>query len=95
MLMKGRYSKIPFITGNALDEGTFFIAPTNITDEETLREALIGNLTLSPGYSSPELEAAVDAILELYPDIPALGSPFNTGNRDLWAEYNLQASAAI
>ncbi|ESK89101.1 extracellular triacylglycerol lipase precursor [Moniliophthora roreri MCA 2997] len=81
MLKKGQYSKIPFIAGNVLDEGPILTGPTNIADEKTLREALIRNFTVSPsGSSSPELDSAVDTILRHYPDIPALGCPFNTGN---------------
>ncbi|ESK89102.1 extracellular triacylglycerol lipase precursor [Moniliophthora roreri MCA 2997] len=95
ILKKDQFSKIPFITGNTLDEGTLFTAPINITNEGTLREALIGNLTLSPGHSSPELDAAVDAILELYPDIPALGCPFNTGNETFGLSTTYKRTAAI
>ncbi|EEB95118.1 hypothetical protein MPER_05966, partial [Moniliophthora perniciosa FA553] len=94
-LKKGCYSKIPFIAGNTLDEGTLFTAPTNITDEDTLRQALIGNLTLSPGSSTPELDDAVDTILKLYPDIPALGCPFNTGNETFGLSTTYKREAAI
>ncbi|KAK7021345.1 hypothetical protein VNI00_017448 [Paramarasmius palmivorus] len=80
ILKKGTYSKIPFIAGNCLDEGTTFALQTNIADEAALREGLLTNLTVSPGSSSPDLVNAVDTILELYPDIPALGSPYFTGN---------------
>lgn len=33
-----------------------------------------------PAISKSHLENAVRKVLELYPDVPALGSPFNTGN---------------
>ncbi|EEB96910.1 hypothetical protein MPER_03867, partial [Moniliophthora perniciosa FA553] len=47
MLKKGKYSKIPFITGNCLDE-----------DERGLPEALIAIFTVFPGKISPNLENA-------------------------------------
>ncbi|KAK7040320.1 hypothetical protein VNI00_009788 [Paramarasmius palmivorus] len=80
MLKKGNFSKIPVIIGNALDEGTLFAAATSITTEQGLRDALITNLTVSPGSSAQVLDNAVDTILKLYSEIPALGSPYNTGN---------------
>ncbi|ESK81105.1 extracellular triacylglycerol lipase precursor [Moniliophthora roreri MCA 2997] len=95
MLRKGRYSKIPFIAGNVLDEGTIFASPVNTTNEETLREALIANFTLSPGSSTPDLDNAVDTVLKLYPDIPALGSPFNTGNETFGLSTTYKRLSAI
>ncbi|EEB93649.1 hypothetical protein MPER_07662, partial [Moniliophthora perniciosa FA553] len=94
-LKKGRFSKIPFIAGNVLDEGTLFASPVNTTNEETLREALIANFTLSPGSSTPDLDDAVDTILKLYPDIPALGSPFNTGNETFGMSTTYKRLSAI
>ncbi|KAK7041436.1 hypothetical protein VNI00_009302 [Paramarasmius palmivorus] len=94
LLKKGQYSRLPFIAGNCLDEGTLFTLPTGIADETTLRQALLTNLTVSPGSSSYELENAVDTLLEIYPDVPALGSPYNTGNETfgLSTEYKRLSS---
>jgi len=61
--------------------GTYFIPRNANMDygEQSFRQAIVG--TLSPPDVSPEtLNEAVNRILELYPDNPALGSPFNTGN---------------
>lgn len=58
--------------------GTTFI-PTTFNSGDLLREWIIANST--PAVVSPsELNFVVDEILKLYPDIPALGSPFGTGN---------------
>ncbi|KAI3621518.1 extracellular triacylglycerol lipase precursor [Moniliophthora roreri] len=86
MFEKGRFSKIPFIAGNTLDE--VFIPPTIPDDEETLRQAIISNYT-TRSFDDTKLEEAVDRLLVLYPDIPALGSPFNTGNQtfNMSSEY--------
>ncbi|ESK89120.1 extracellular triacylglycerol lipase precursor [Moniliophthora roreri MCA 2997] len=94
MLKKGRYSKIPFIAGNCLDEGTIF-TPTTITDERDLRNILIANYTVFPGRTSPNLDDAVSTILKLYPDIPALGSPYNTGNETFGLSTTYERSSAI
>ncbi|ESK84548.1 extracellular triacylglycerol lipase precursor [Moniliophthora roreri MCA 2997] len=94
-LKKGRFSKIPFIAGDVLDEGTLFASSVIAIDEETLREALIANFTLSPGSSTCDLDDAVDTILELYPDIPALGSPFNTGNETFGLSPTFKRLSAI
>ncbi|KAK7040304.1 hypothetical protein VNI00_009772 [Paramarasmius palmivorus] len=94
MLKQGRYSKIPFITGNCLDEGTVF-TPTTIATEDELREILVANFTVFPGSSSPNLDDAVNTILKLYPDIPALGSPYNTGNETFGLGTQYKRLAAI
>ncbi|KAI3609050.1 extracellular triacylglycerol lipase precursor, partial [Moniliophthora roreri] len=97
LLKKGQYSKIPFITGNTLDEGTIFTASTVIASEQSMREALIGNFTTVSGISTPdpELDNAVNTVLRLYPDIPALGSPFNTGNETFGLSTTYKRLSAI
>ena len=96
ILAKGTFAKLPFIAGTNLDEGmrlstvknefptslqfigTFFTPATALTEAD-LRASLIFNLT-PPVVPESVLQSTVDRILELYPDDPALGSPFNTGN---------------
>ena len=61
--------------------GTLFVAPPAPLplSESSITEHLIANY--SPPLVSPQtLESHVQELLQLYPDIPALGSPFNTGN---------------
>ncbi|KAK7040276.1 hypothetical protein VNI00_009743 [Paramarasmius palmivorus] len=93
MFKKGRFSNIPFIAGNTLDEGTIFTPQTVPDDEDTLREAIISNFTTRTGNDA-QLEKTVDYLLKLYPDIPALGSPYNTGNQtfNLSSEYKRWAA---
>ncbi|KAJ4499266.1 esterase 1 [Lentinula lateritia] len=78
----GTFAKIPFISGTNLDEGTVFIPPTNDYTAELITEFIIANYSppVVPTVSESQLENAAARLLELYPDIPALGSPFNTGN---------------
>ncbi|KAF8831846.1 hypothetical protein HHX47_DHR1000916 [Lentinula edodes] len=65
----GTFAKIPFISGTNLDE-------------ELITEFIIANYSppAVPTVSESQLENATARLLELYPDVPALGSPFNTGN---------------
>lgn len=60
------------------DIGTIFIPQTTLTEAD-IRAALIFNLT-PPLVPEDVLQSTVDRVLELYPDDPAVGSPFNTGN---------------
>ncbi|KXN91359.1 Lipase 1 [Leucoagaricus sp. SymC.cos] len=58
--------------------GTLFAFPS-INSEAQIRDSIIANLS-PPVVPESRLENTVDKILQLYPDIPALGSPFITGN---------------
>lgn len=70
-------TRIPTLTGTNLDEATLF-APQNIDSVETILGFLTG---FAPSLLTPLAQnATLERILQLYPDIPALGSPFNTGN---------------
>ncbi|KAJ8461814.1 hypothetical protein ONZ45_g18166 [Pleurotus djamor] len=75
---EGNFAHIPFISGNNLDEGTLLTHPwTNSTEQ--IRSNLIANYTPAL-MGERSLDGAVDGLLELYPDIPALGAPHRTGN---------------
>lgn len=96
LLEKGKFARLPFIAGSNLDEGkpvhafqlhlgnhtcigTYFVNPlVNSTAE--VKSRLLANYSTST-VPDKALEAAIDRLLELYPDIPALGSPYNTGNQ--------------
>ncbi|KAJ4485323.1 esterase 1 [Lentinula aciculospora] len=82
LLAKGTFARIPFISGTNLDEGTAFIPSTGNYTTEVITDLLVANFS-PPAVSSiseNQLENAAAHLLQLYPDIPALGSPFNTGN---------------
>ncbi|KAJ3751248.1 esterase 1 [Lentinula detonsa] len=81
LFAKGTFAKIPFIAGTNLDEGTLFIPPAiNYTTEVIMNDIIANYSPPVPSVSTGQLEDAVTHLLDLYPDIPALGSPFNTGN---------------
>lgn len=91
---KGHFARLPFIAGSCLDEGkaaggTIYHAltsstgpifiPPSVNSTEDLREWIRFNSTPS-AVSFAKHKAVVNILLWLYPDIPSLGSPFNTGN---------------
>ncbi|KAF5353626.1 hypothetical protein D9757_012454 [Collybiopsis confluens] len=82
LFQKGIFAKIPFISGTNMDEGTLFTPPTGNYTADLIKQLIITNFTppAVPSVTEAQLEAAATRLLELYPDVPALGSPFNTGN---------------
>ncbi|KAL0578840.1 hypothetical protein V5O48_003164 [Marasmius crinis-equi] len=93
---KGQFARLPFITGTNLDEGTVFTPrdPEMDYGEQALRQMIRANLS-PPDVSVATLDDAIDRIVELYPDIPALGSPFNTGNETFGLPQGFKRFAAI
>ena len=58
------------------------------------------NATIIANYSPPIVNPSVlqdtaNTLLELYPDIPALGSPFNTGNETFGLPTGYKREAAL
>ncbi|KAJ7286289.1 extracellular triacylglycerol lipase precursor [Mycena rebaudengoi] len=93
-IKRGQFAHLPFIAGNTLDEGTFF-TPPDMNSTEKMKTWMMSNYTSTPAQSR-KLEIAVDKMLKLYEDNPALGSPYNTGNETfgLGREYKGYASIA-
>ncbi|KAF7338816.1 Carboxylic ester hydrolase [Mycena sanguinolenta] len=68
----GKWVKVAFLAGSATDEGRSFGASgANTTDDV---KTFIAGSVPAP---------FIDGILELYPDVPSLGCPFNTGDFQL------------
>lgn len=86
-LEAGNYSRVPVIAGDQQDEGTLFAqVQYNITDNGTLAEYMH---MIYPGASQPDIEA----LLAVYPEDPAAGSPFGTGTTNtLWSQSKKMAS---
>ncbi|KAJ7291519.1 extracellular triacylglycerol lipase precursor [Mycena rebaudengoi] len=93
VLFKKRiFVRLPFIAGTNLDEGTGFV-PQGTASTAEIHDGL---LALSiPSVSPARLEIALEKVLKLYPDVPALGSPFNTGNETFGLSSQFKRSAAI
>ncbi|KAI5122704.1 hypothetical protein M0805_009757 [Coniferiporia weirii] len=93
LFARGQFSKIPIITGTNMDEGTLF-TPSTFSSSEQLREWLFLNTTPST-ISTVTLDEDIDTILELYPDVPALGSPFGTGNETFGLNSEYKRASAV
>lgn len=75
----GKFPKIPFIVGDQEDEGTLFaLFQSNLTTTADIENYLS---TLYFKDASPEL---IKALVASYPDDPAAGSPFRTGQDNNW-----------
>ncbi|KAF5352273.1 hypothetical protein D9758_011977 [Tetrapyrgos nigripes] len=93
----GQFARIPFIAGTNLDEGTVFIDPTQNYTSDLIRANFVTNLS-TPLLETTEKQKFDDAInktLELYPEDPALGSPFGTGNDTFGVSPGFKRIAAI
>ncbi|KAI5122705.1 hypothetical protein M0805_009758 [Coniferiporia weirii] len=93
LFARDRFSKIPVIMGTNKDEGTPFTPPT-FNSSEQIREWLFLNSTPS-AVSTQVLNDNIDTVLELYPDVPALGSPFGTGNETFGLSSEFKRMSAI
>ncbi|KAF7305595.1 Carboxylic ester hydrolase [Mycena chlorophos] len=94
LFKKGQFTKLPFISGTNLDEGTLF-TNTAVNGEANVFDIVFTNFT--PSFvSEPALKTGVNKLLEMYyPDIPALGSPFGTGNDTFGLAPEFKQLAAI
>ncbi|OAL52234.1 cholinesterase [Pyrenochaeta sp. DS3sAY3a] len=81
-MMEGRTANIPIITGSNTDEGTTF-CPTTLNTTGELRSFLLNEA----GFKLKN--TTVDRLLELYPDTPGFGSPFND-NATTYPGYGTQ-----
>ncbi|KAJ3839270.1 extracellular triacylglycerol lipase precursor [Lentinula raphanica] len=90
MLANGPIVDLPFIAGQNKDEGTNFVNPTlNYTT------TLVG-LGLQEQFAPPTLpQTTVNELLDLYPDVPALGCPFETGNETFGLSPGYKEAAAL
>ncbi|KAJ6552243.1 esterase 1, partial [Mycena vulgaris] len=92
LFKRGQYARLPFIAGTNADEGTVFVSAA-VNSSEQIVEKIVA--MSSPSVSSTTLESSVLNLLQLYPDIPALGSPFNTGNETFGLSTQYKRTAAI
>ncbi|KAI1004116.1 putative secreted lipase [Podosphaera aphanis] len=73
----GRFAKVPFIIGDQEDEGTLFcLVQRNITTTQDIIDYL------KSYYFYHASEEQLTELVNIYPDDPTQGSPFNTGMRN-------------
>ena len=70
-----------------------FVPTTNLSTPELAEDLIETYIPSQPGPGT--LQATVNKLLALYPDDPALGSPFNTGNQTFGLPSNYKRAAAI
>ncbi|KAF7350372.1 Carboxylic ester hydrolase [Mycena venus] len=93
LMEKGKFARVPFISGATLDEGTYFTR-ANINSTAMIESFLFSNYT-TPTASAKTLKEAVQKLVQLYPDVPSFGSPFNTGNETFGQSTEWKRYAAI
>ncbi|KAF8918303.1 Alpha/Beta hydrolase protein [Mucidula mucida] len=90
LFSQGKFARLPFIAGKNLDEGTLFVRSTINLSEDQEKAYIAAN------FSPPGLpDEVVDKLFELYPDDPALGSPYNTGNETFGLSKTFKRMAAL
>jgi acetylcholinesterase len=97
-LAAGNYSRIPFLTGTNLDEGTSFVPSPGSVGPKTSKLWLYANYTptLVDGYHHlMSLRSDIRQLLKLYPDDPIIGSPYGTGNETFGFDSNYKRLASI
>ncbi|KAJ7857027.1 esterase 1 [Mycena leptocephala] len=95
MLATGNLSRLPFITGTNMDEGTIF-TPNSTFSSESIHELIIANFTPPvDSVSRSDLENAAQTIVHIYPNDPVFGSPFCTGNETFGLQPGFKRAAAI
>ncbi|RPD53051.1 esterase 1 [Lentinus tigrinus ALCF2SS1-7] len=94
LVAQGKFSRIPLMTGTNLDDGTTFTPQAVTTDDQIKIFLTRAALPFQGGDPSPEFEAALDELLEIYPEDPTVGSPYGTGSQTfgLSPEYKRLAS---
>ncbi|QRV90083.1 carbohydrate esterase family 10 protein [Ceratobasidium sp. AG-Ba] len=90
LVASGKYANIPMISGSNLDEGTWFVSnPKTSLDIISFlaSDDVALAFSLNPGGSTP--------LLPLYPDVPSLGSPYNTGSEMFGREREYKRAASF
>ena len=82
------------MAGTVLDEGTDFV-PEQISTDEQLIEFIVGADNPFAPSLTLQFQKDVATLLTLYPDNPALGSPFGTGNETFGLSSEYKRAAAL
>ncbi|KAK0499028.1 extracellular triacylglycerol lipase precursor [Armillaria luteobubalina] len=89
---KAEFTMLPFISGANLDEGTLFLSTNRSYTDEDIKNYLATTYSTFP----PTLpDAVLERFLELYPDDPSLGSPYDTGNETFGLPSGFKRVAAM
>ena len=75
--------------------GTLFVPTSTSTEEQVLFAALTSVHPTKDGNVPPNVLATVKRLMALYPENPAEGSPFGTGNETFGLSSQYKRAAAI
>ncbi|KAG9128094.1 hypothetical protein FRC07_004988 [Ceratobasidium sp. 392] len=90
LVAAGKYANIPIISGSNLDEGTWFVANPQ-TSIDIIAFLSSDDVAYAPGINI----GGSGPLLPLYPDDPAMGSPYNTGNEMFGRERQYKRAASF
>ncbi|OCH92834.1 carotenoid ester lipase precursor [Obba rivulosa] len=91
LVLNGSVANVPFINGNCDDEGTAFSLPSALKLDIQTDDQFVAWMTET--YFPTVPENRLNELFTLYPDDPAQGSPFDTGNRNrLTRQYKRMAA---
>ena len=94
LLAAGNFSKIPFIAGTVLDEGTDFV-PREIASGLQFQEFVLIAENPFPESTNAQFQLAAGTLVAVYPDDPTAGSPFGTGNETFGLSSQYKRAAAM
>ncbi|KAG9124352.1 hypothetical protein FRC07_011951 [Ceratobasidium sp. 392] len=86
LIHSGKVAKVPFISGNQLDEGTVFVDGATANNDQDIFTA------------ASAIEVSNETMVELlqyYPTSPEYGSPYNTGNQTFGQGIQYKRFASI
>ncbi|CEL57001.1 hypothetical protein RSOLAG1IB_08254 [Rhizoctonia solani AG-1 IB] len=90
-IRQGNFTRIPFVCGTNLDEGTMFT-----TNPATTEDVVSFLTTQTPGHTFGVInETTANQLLEYYPADPSAGSPYNTGNDTFGRAAQFKRTASV
>jgi acetylcholinesterase len=94
---QGSFSKVPFIAGTNLDDGTEFTITTLNSDQSILGNlsSLITTLQSKGTPFESVQDLFVNMLVSSYPDDPTQGSPYNTGSNTFGLSPFFKKAASI
>ncbi|GAB1524543.1 hypothetical protein RhiTH_007697 [Rhizoctonia solani] len=90
-IRRGNFTRIPFVCGTSLDEGTMFT-----TNPATTEDVVFFLAIQLPAHTFGVInETTAKRLLEYYPEDPSAGSPYNTGNDTFGRATQYKRAASV
>ncbi|KAF8711982.1 Extracellular triacylglycerol lipase precursor, partial [Rhizoctonia solani] len=90
-IRRGNFTRIPFVCGTSLDEGTMFT-----TNPATTEDVVFFLAIQLPAHTFGVInETTAKRLLEYYPEDPSAGSPYNTGNNTFGRATQYKRAASV